>query len=552
MPPAPLVLFVTAGRDASGATTRSIASTTSRGWATPAVRSTSTDAAAPGSDSPPAAWPSTTTGRAPPIRRSRWPCRRDACSRFWKIAPATSGWKRRLPSAASRTGDSRPMTQRNGPFTNLSAALVAGRRGISVGRSELGRGPRPFPSGRDGSSRRRSVITRCSTGCMTPPTDCREKSRGSRVARSRACGRTAASGSSRGYAIVISIRAACRRTSPRSLRASTPSRWTAGRFASAQNPRLPAGPAEPRDRLDCEQPERGLQAALPLSPRGLRRGVGQRRCGTRVAYAACRPAATVSRSARPTTASGPTVKTGPFRSRALLFLGVVHHAVRRWHLGARRVGVVAAGPRDQAALRVGVQRTRARQPRDPRHAAPEPGGDRRRARGCPASARAARDGIRPPTLHRFIGRPRIRSRKRGIWSSRCGGPSCRKRLGWSTPCATSPTTRASPGTNVSLAIDGVARRCCADVELQLLRVCQEAVNNAIAHGCRRHPDRRRVRAAEVALRVSDNGCGFVVDSDAETDRRGASRPARHGGARGAHRRPVVDPDTPGTGTVVEG
>jgi len=77
-------------------------------------------------------------------------------------------------------------------------------------------------------------------------------------------------------------------------------------------------------------------------------------------------------------------------------------------------------------------------------------------------------------------------------------------------------TTIARATPVTLSVDGPARRCSGDVELQLLRICQEAVNNAIAHG-----GASEIRIAlefrdpVVALRVADNGRGFVVDLDAE-------------------------------------
>ena len=57
-------------------------------------------------------------------------------------------------------------------------------------------------------------------------------------------------------------------------------------------------------------------------------------------------------------------------------------------------------------------------------------------------------------------------------------------------------------------------RCSGDVELQLLRICQEAINNAIRHG---HASVIVItldfKASTVVLRVSDNGCGFTPDGE---------------------------------------
>jgi signal transduction histidine kinase/ligand-binding sensor domain-containing protein len=114
-------------------------------------------------------------------------------------------------------------------------------------------------------------------------------------------------------------------------------------------------------------------------------------------------------------------------------------------------------------------------------------------------------------------------------------------------------TTAARATNVTLSVEGVARRCSADVELQLIRVCQEAINNAIAHGAA--TDIQIVfefRGADVALRVSDNGCGFVVDFDAET-----AIGEEHLGLLGMQERAgrirgrLSIMSTPGSGTVVE-
>src|SRR6185436_4455391 len=78
-------------------------------------------------------------------------------------------------------------------------------------------------------------------------------------------------------------------------------------------------------------------------------------------------------------------------------------------------------------------------------------------------------------------------------------------------------TTAARATQVDVSVDGTARRCSADVELQLLRISQEAINNAIAHGgATAIQVAVAFRAGEVGVRVADNGCGFVVDLDAET------------------------------------
>jgi signal transduction histidine kinase len=110
------------------------------------------------------------------------------------------------------------------------------------------------------------------------------------------------------------------------------------------------------------------------------------------------------------------------------------------------------------------------------------------------------------------------------------------------------TTR---GAQVSIAVNGESRRCDPDVELQLLRICQEAINNALRHG----------RASEiqiavdvgphvVALRVTDNGSGFAIDdSDGAAD-------GEHLGLLGMHERAerlggqLTISSTRGSGTIV--
>ncbi|HVG56547.1 MAG TPA: two-component regulator propeller domain-containing protein [Vicinamibacterales bacterium] len=112
-------------------------------------------------------------------------------------------------------------------------------------------------------------------------------------------------------------------------------------------------------------------------------------------------------------------------------------------------------------------------------------------------------------------------------------------------------TSAARGTPVLLTVDGAERRCSADVELQILRICQEAVSNAIVHG---HASTIEIALAfapsEVALRVRDDGCGFDVNA-APPDHQ------EHLGLLGMEERAErIDArlsiqSTPGTGAVVE-
>ncbi|MEO8256671.1 MAG: two-component regulator propeller domain-containing protein [Acidobacteriota bacterium] len=114
-------------------------------------------------------------------------------------------------------------------------------------------------------------------------------------------------------------------------------------------------------------------------------------------------------------------------------------------------------------------------------------------------------------------------------------------------------TTVARATSVRLTVEGTARRCSADVELQLLRICQEAINNAIAHGGATEIQIVvEFRDAEVALRVADDGRGFIVDFDA-----GTAADEEHLGLLGMQERAgrvrgrLVIASTPGSGTVVE-
>jgi signal transduction histidine kinase len=107
------------------------------------------------------------------------------------------------------------------------------------------------------------------------------------------------------------------------------------------------------------------------------------------------------------------------------------------------------------------------------------------------------------------------------------------------------------GVNVSLTVDGQARRCSADVELQLMRICQEALNNAIVHGGATTIEVvLAFRGTEVALRVTDNGCGFDVGA-------GPADGLEHLGLLGMQERAerigalLTIHSTPGGGTIVE-
>jgi signal transduction histidine kinase/ligand-binding sensor domain-containing protein len=112
-------------------------------------------------------------------------------------------------------------------------------------------------------------------------------------------------------------------------------------------------------------------------------------------------------------------------------------------------------------------------------------------------------------------------------------------------------TTAARATRVSLTVAGAARRCSADVELQLLRICQEAINNSIVHGGASAIELAvTFTAEEVTLRVSDNGRGFAADAEPADGQ-------EHLGLLGMQERAerirarLSIRSTPGAGTIVE-
>jgi two-component system sensor histidine kinase NreB len=114
------------------------------------------------------------------------------------------------------------------------------------------------------------------------------------------------------------------------------------------------------------------------------------------------------------------------------------------------------------------------------------------------------------------------------------------------------TATAGKTVRVDIVANGRSRTCPTDVEEQLLRVGQEAVNNALRHAS---PHQVRVtldyRPDSISLRVADDGRGFVPDDPAavpEGEHWGLvtmkERVARIGGRFDIH-------SSPGSGTVVE-
>ena len=115
-------------------------------------------------------------------------------------------------------------------------------------------------------------------------------------------------------------------------------------------------------------------------------------------------------------------------------------------------------------------------------------------------------------------------------------------------------TERTYGVHVAITVNG--RRpahCSSDVDLQLFRIGQEAITNAIRHG---HATEVRIVVSYekdgVRLRVCDNGCGFTLD-----EHQPARDPGEHFGlqtmreraARISGRLDIVS--SPGSGTTVE-
>lgn len=115
------------------------------------------------------------------------------------------------------------------------------------------------------------------------------------------------------------------------------------------------------------------------------------------------------------------------------------------------------------------------------------------------------------------------------------------------------TTR-SKGIRVDFSVTGRRpQHCSADVDLQLLRIGQEAVANAIRHGRAGHIQIEVAYEKDrVVLKVCDNGCGFAPE-EADTGRDMGEhlglQTMRERAARVRGRVSIVS--TPGTGTTIE-
>jgi signal transduction histidine kinase len=98
--------------------------------------------------------------------------------------------------------------------------------------------------------------------------------------------------------------------------------------------------------------------------------------------------------------------------------------------------------------------------------------------------------------------------RRSIWELR--SPALENSGGLSKALAkVSERALASTGIRLHFSVQGAARKCAPVVEANLLRICGEAVANAVKHA---HPAQVEVRLAfnsnDVQLRIRDDGCGF--------------------------------------------
>jgi signal transduction histidine kinase/ligand-binding sensor domain-containing protein len=118
----------------------------------------------------------------------------------------------------------------------------------------------------------------------------------------------------------------------------------------------------------------------------------------------------------------------------------------------------------------------------------------------------ARDSLR--RLRRQVGHS-LREARESIWELRHRALETRGLVESLRNLA--DNTTESKGVRTELAVVGRQRQCSADVDMQLFRIAQEAVNNAIRHGrARTIQIRLEYRDDRVSLRISDDGCGFVA------------------------------------------
>ena len=192
-------------------------------------------------------------------------------------------------------------------------------------------------------------------------------------------------------------------------------------------------------------------------------------------------------------------QTGWFYGLCVLVAGAV--VIGAWRL---RVGMVR---REYSA---GAGRARAAQPRDSRHAAPEPG-RRGAADGSRWRTACARPQPRPKETLLRTAPPRRGLRARGAAVD--PGPPLAG-AGHRGPARSAARRSASDITaesnlGFSLTVTGRPRRCPARLENELLRIGQEAIINAVRHAqASQIRLELRFESDAVSLKVLDDGRGF--------------------------------------------
>jgi len=110
----------------------------------------------------------------------------------------------------------------------------------------------------------------------------------------------------------------------------------------------------------------------------------------------------------------------------------------------------------------------------------------------------------------------IRETRHSVWALRSPDP---------VPCdlatmleETGRRWTAGSGIRFDFTFSGEPRRCPAQIELQLLRIGQEAIHNAVRHAGAAHIRVSLLNTDDVlCLRVSDDGCGFDAGDEQEGD-----------------------------------
>ena len=177
-------------------------------------------------------------------------------------------------------------------------------------------------------------------------------------------------------------------------------------------------------------------------------------------------------------------------------------------VGLRRCGAhggpAAAGP---PPVLDGAGRTRALEPRDPRHAAAKPG-RRRAAGGRHLATRSTRPRRAPGTSWcESAGRWRRTSARRASRSGICARRSLETHDLHAALREFGKRATAGKPVRFVTSVTGTPRQCSAKVENQLLRIGQEAITNAVRHADAKRIhvelrfDGRRRRAARLRRRT---------------------------------------------------